>query len=79
MHSTLSETHLFILWPNGRQKEKEVMEIVKKNFQILKLYEILWSQDKILDNYTSFYGFDHSQNHNIINERGGVAFSTYDC
>lgn len=74
MHSTLSETHLFILWPNGRQKEKEVMEIVKKNFQILKLYEILWSQDKILDNYTSFYGFDHSQNYNIINERGGGHF-----
>lgn len=52
----MSELHLIILWGNARTKEAEILEDIKDNLDILKIYDIGWAPDKILSNYSRFYG-----------------------
>ena len=52
----MKEIHLFILWENARYKEKEILEDIKQNFNIIGLYNISWSNDKVAENFTRFYG-----------------------
>ena len=50
------ELHLFIIWEHARNKEKEILEDIKKNLEIIKIYEVEWSKEKFSNNLSRFYG-----------------------
>lgn len=50
------ELHLFIIWENARIKEKEILEDINKNLEIIKVYEVEWSKEKFSNNLSRFYG-----------------------
>lgn len=50
------ELHLFIIWERGRYKEFDILSDIKSHFQIVKCYDILWSDECVSDNFTRFYG-----------------------
>ena len=50
------ELHLFIIWKRGRYKETDILSDIKSHFQIVKCYDILWSDECVSDNFTRFYG-----------------------
>ena len=50
------ELHLLIIWENGRYKEKEILESLSKNFDIINLYNFRWEKNKFARNLSSFYG-----------------------
>ena len=50
------ELHLIVLWHNARYREKEILEDIQKNLQIVECYDIKWSKDKVASNFTRFYG-----------------------
>lgn len=50
------ELHLFIIWENGREKQEEILEDIKSNFEIVRLYEIEWEKEKFTKNMSRFYG-----------------------
>ena len=52
----MKEIHLFILWETSRYKEKEILEDIRKNFNIIGLYNIKWDKETFSDNLTRFYG-----------------------
>jgi hypothetical protein len=54
--STVSETHLFIIWKNARYKEKEFIEEIKNKLRIVEVCEVTWSNEAYSSNLTRFYG-----------------------
>ena len=50
------EVHLFIIWENARNKQKEILEDIKSNFEIIKIYEMEWSKEKFSEDLSRFYG-----------------------
>lgn len=48
--------NLFILWSNGRHKEKEIIADIGNNFEILQTFEITWSERWFNNNLARFYG-----------------------
>ena len=53
-----SDFTLFIIWEKARVKEKEILLKIESEFQILQKYEIQWSEEKFLNNLSSFYSDD---------------------
>ena len=58
----MKETHLFILWENARNKENEILDDIKKNFNIIGLYNIKWNKEKFSNNLSRFYGTNLPEN-----------------
>ena len=58
----MKEIHLFILWENARNKEKEIVEDIKNNFNIIGLYNIRWNKEKFSNNLSRFYGTNLPEN-----------------
>ena len=56
------ELHLFIIWENGREKQEEILADIKKDFQIIKIYEIEWEKEKFSNNLSRFYGTNLPKN-----------------
>lgn len=52
----MKEIHLFILWEKSRYKEKEILEDMKKSFNILEIYNVTWSKEHFAENLSRFYG-----------------------
>lgn len=50
------EVHLFIIWENARNKQKEILEDINSNFEIIKIYEMEWSKEKFSEDLSRFYG-----------------------
>lgn len=50
------ETHLFILWENAREKEKEILQDIQEKFTILGMYAITWKKETFSQNLSRFYG-----------------------
>ena len=50
------ELHLFIIWENGREKQKEILEDINKSFEIIKIYEVKWDKEEFSNNLSRFYG-----------------------
>ena len=46
----------FIIWKNARSIENEILNKIKKNFSILKEYEINWTPELFGENLSAFYG-----------------------
>ena len=49
------ELHLFIIWEKGRHLEKEITDDILKHFFIIQTIDILWSQEKVNNNFSRFY------------------------
>ena len=58
----MKETHLFILWEHAREKEKEILEDINKNFKILGKYNIKWNKENFSKNLSRFYGTNLPKN-----------------
>ena len=50
------ELHLFIIWQNARDKQNEILDDIKQNFEIIQVYDMEWSKEKFANNLTRFYG-----------------------
>lgn len=50
------EIHLFIIWENGREKQNEILEDIKLNFEIIKVIDMEWSKESFSTNLSRFYG-----------------------
>lgn len=48
--------HLFIIWDNARFMEKQILNDIKKKFEIFQTYEINWSKENFAKNLARFYG-----------------------
>ncbi len=49
------ELHCFILWENARKLENEIIEDIRKHFDIIKIYEISWNKSYFLHNLCRLY------------------------
>ncbi len=56
MTDTKKNLYLFILWQNGRVKEKEFLEDIKNKFEIFQIYEISWREEDFAPSLARFYG-----------------------
>lgn len=56
MTDTKKNLYLFILWQNGRVKEKEFLEEIKNKFEIFQIYEISWREEDFAPSLARFYG-----------------------
>ncbi len=54
-HNFERDLHLFILWENGRYKQKQVMEQLSEDYKILYCAEIKWSSRHIEANLNRLY------------------------
>lgn len=52
----MGELHLFIIWENASYKKDEILEDIKKSFEIIKIYKMIWDKDKFSENLSRFYG-----------------------
>lgn len=50
------ELHLFIIWKNALEKQKEIIQDIQKKFEIISQYAITWSEEKYAENLSRFYG-----------------------
>lgn len=51
-----SEIQLFIFWEKARNKESELLTIIKNKFEIIQTFSITWSPYNVSKNFTRFYG-----------------------
>jgi len=51
-----TELHLFIIWKNARHMTENILEDLKKKFQLLDVYEVNWSTEFFSSNMSRFYG-----------------------
>ena len=52
----MSELHLFIIWKNALNKKQVILDDIKKHFEIIEVYEVLWSNKEYSNNLSRFYG-----------------------
>lgn len=58
------EMHLFIIWSKSRFMEKEILEDMKKRFDIIQVHPVTWKKDNFSRNLTRFYGKNLPKNSN---------------
>ena len=68
------ELHLFIAWEKARSKEKFIRDEIKKNFEILDIYNVKWSKERFSKNLTRFYGTNLPNNSNKEKHIGNGRF-----
>ena len=51
-----SELHLFIIWNNARNIEKQILEDISTDLKIIKTIEVHWSRRFFVKNLVRFYG-----------------------
>jgi hypothetical protein len=68
------EIHLFIIWENGRAHEKPILDDIKLNFEVLKVYGVTWSPYLVDKNFTRFYGQNLPKNSHKAQHCGGGEF-----
>jgi hypothetical protein len=70
----MEELHIFIIWENGRNLEDRIIDDISKQFSIIHCFEITWSQEKVAQNFTRFYGQNLPQNSYKEHECGDGPF-----
>lgn len=53
--------HIMVLWSNAIYQKDYILQDLKSQFEIYKVFNVHWDKEKFLDNYTVFYA--HSQKH----------------
>ena len=51
-----TELHAFIIWKNARYMTDDILNDLKKKFELLEVYEVNWSPEFFSDNMSRFYG-----------------------
>lgn len=51
-----SEIHLFIIWENARDKQQQILDDIKNNFKIIRIFEMQWNKENFSRNLSRFYG-----------------------
>ena len=51
-----TELHLFLIWKKARDMTDDILNDLKKKFELLEVYEINWSPEFFSDNMSRFYG-----------------------
>jgi hypothetical protein len=52
----MKEIHLFIIWSEGIHKKKDILDDIKSNFAICKIYNTKWSKEHFSNNLSRLYG-----------------------
>lgn len=52
----MEEVHLFIVWSNGLDRKKDIINDISENFLISRIYNVSWSKQNFSSNLTRFYG-----------------------
>lgn len=52
----MSELHAFIIWEKALRLRGRIVKDLKKKFEILRVYEISWSENTVSNNFSRFYG-----------------------
>ena len=47
---------LFVIWSNGRHMEGRIVADLERRFELVRLYEVVWSPDHAMQNFRRFYG-----------------------
>ena len=50
------EIHDIIIWENSKDQFNFLLDEIKKNFEVLSVYEISWSKENFEKNLIRFYG-----------------------
>lgn len=50
------ELHLMVLWSTSRHKEKEILEDIQQQLTVLETYDIQWTRELVIQNFSRFYG-----------------------
>jgi len=79
MSAQSKNLYLFILWQNGRVKEKEFLEDVKRNFEIFQIYDITWREEDFAPSLARFYGKKLPKGCKKEKETGSGAFLAIWC
>ena len=53
--------HILVIWSKANDKKGIIMEDLRKDFEILKIFKVHWDKDLFIQNYMTFYA--HSQYH----------------
>jgi len=64
----------FCIWSAARNKEKEIIQLIRDNFIILKIYEVNWTKEKFGKNLSAFYADDFCNNPYQLEMRGDGEF-----
>lgn len=68
------ELHLFIIWNKGRHKQKEILDDIQSNLNIVEVVEIQWTACNVANNYSRFYGLKLKEKGSKIKECGTGPF-----
>lgn len=71
---TQSELHLFILWEYSRHLEQEILAEISQGAEIVLVQPIVWSSQKVAENFSRFYGIKLPDNAAKIRECGRGEF-----
>lgn len=58
----MTETNLFIIWENAQYMKDKILEDMKKEFEILRIFKVTWSKEIFSNNLTRFYGTNLPKN-----------------
>lgn len=53
--------HILVIWSKAKDYKNDIIEDLRKDFSVLKVFQAHWDKDKFLQNYMIFYA--HSQYH----------------
>ena len=51
-----AETHIFIIWQNGRYLEQQIIADISSKFELLQIFEVSWPEREFHYNLAKFYG-----------------------
>lgn len=46
---------LYVIWSNGRHCEEQILRDIAERFEILQVFEVIWSAKHAVDNFQRFY------------------------
>jgi hypothetical protein len=51
-----SELGVFVAWPDAQQDHERILAHIRRRFDLRRVYEIRWTREVVLENYTRFLG-----------------------
>ncbi len=46
---------VFVVWAAGRAHERQILDVLRSDFEVLGVDEVHWSPDRVAENYSRFY------------------------
>ena len=64
------EKHIFVIWPNGMSKQKEIDKVIRKYFRMINFFERSLTGDELLTRLMRIYGLDSDSASNRLKVSG---------